>query len=265
MLLKNKHAVIYGGGGVIGSAVAIAFAQEGAKVFLTGKTLQPLETVAEKIKNAGGEVEIAVVDALDEQAIEDHLKDIYDRTGHIDIHLNVIGVVHLQGVPLAEMSLKDFYHPVHTYITTNFLTTTAVARYMIKNRSGVILTITTQGGKLADGVAGGFGISNAAVESLTLNLAGELGQYGIRAVGLRSDAIPETVAKGSHAVQVFGHRAELMGITLNEMVPQMEKGGFLQRSATLEDFANTATFIASDKAKAITATVVNVTSGGFTG
>lgn len=263
MLLKNKHAVIYGGGGVIGGAVAMAFAAEGAKVFLTGRTLKPLEVVAKKIKDAGGEAEVAVVNALDQQAIEDHLKDIYDRTGHIDIHLNVIGVVHLQGVPLVEMSVEDFYHPIHTYITTNFLTTTAVARYMVKNNSGVLLTITTQGGLMADGVAGGFGISNAAVESLTLNLAGELGQYGIRAVGLRSDAIPQTVTNGSHTVQVFGHRAELMGITLAELLPEMEQGGFLKRSATLEDFANAAVFIASDKAKAITATILNVTSGAM--
>jgi NAD(P)-dependent dehydrogenase (short-subunit alcohol dehydrogenase family) len=135
---------------------------------------------------------------------------------------------------------------------------------MIKNRSGVILTITTPGGLLANGVAGGFGISNAAVESLTRNLAGELGEYGIRAISLRSDAIPETVAAGSHAVQVFGHRAELLGMTLDEMLSQMT-GGLLKRSPTLEDLANTAVFLASDKAKAITATVANITCGSIVG
>lgn len=265
MLLQNKHSVIYGAGGVIGSAVALAFAKEGAKVFLTGRTLKPLEAAAEKIKAAGGQAEVAVVDALDQQSVEDHLKKVYDKTGSIDIHFNAIGVVHLQGIPLVDLSAEDFNLPVHTYIATNFLTTTAVARYMIKNRSGVILTITTPGGLLANGVAGGFGVSNAAVESLTRNLAGELGPYNIRAIALRSDAIPETVAGGSHAKEVFGHRAELMGITLDEMLPQMGAGALLKRSPTLEDLANTAAFLASDKAKAITATIANITCGSIVG
>lgn len=265
MILQNKHAVIYGGGGVIGSAVALAFAKEGAKVFLAGKTLSSLEAAAKRIKDAGGDAEIAVVDALDKQAIEDHLQQVYAKTGSIDIHFNAVGVVHLQGIPLVEMSTEDFNHPVHTYVTTNFLTTTAAARYMIRNRSGVILTITTPGGLMANGVAGGFGVSNAAVESLTRNLAGELGEYNIRAIALRSDAIPETVGKGSHAKQVFGHRAGLMGMTLDALLPHMGEGSLLKRSPTLEDLANTAAFLASDKAKAITATVANITCGSIVG
>ncbi|SIO49875.1 SDR family NAD(P)-dependent oxidoreductase [Chitinophaga niabensis] len=265
MILQNKHAVIYGGGGVIGSAVALAFAKEGAKVFLTGRTLPALEAAAKKIKDAGGDAEVAVVDALNQQSIEDHLAAVYAKTGSIDIHFNAIGVVHLQGIPLVEMSTEDFYHPVHTYVTTNFLTTTAVARYMIKNRSGVILTITTPGGLLANGVAGGFGVSNAAVESLTRNLAGELGAYNIRAIALRSDAIPETVDNGSHAIEVFGHRAELMGTTLKELTPHMGEGAILKRPPTLEDLGNTAAFLASDKAKAITATIANITCGSIVG
>jgi len=66
MLLENKNAVIYGGGGSIGGAVARAFAREGAKVFLAGRTLATIDAVAEEISASGGVAETAQVDALDE-------------------------------------------------------------------------------------------------------------------------------------------------------------------------------------------------------
>ena len=65
MLLENKNAVIYGGGGAIDGAVARAFAREGARTFLAGRTLEPLEAVAGEISTTGGVAETAQVDALD--------------------------------------------------------------------------------------------------------------------------------------------------------------------------------------------------------
>jgi 3-oxoacyl-[acyl-carrier protein] reductase len=71
MLLESENAVIYGAGGSIGSAVARTFAREGANVHLAGRTLEGLEEVAEQIRSAGGVVDTAQVDALDEMALED--------------------------------------------------------------------------------------------------------------------------------------------------------------------------------------------------
>jgi NADP-dependent 3-hydroxy acid dehydrogenase YdfG len=70
MLLQDKVAVIYGAGGAIGSAVARAFAGEGARLFLTGRQRAPVEAVAKDIVAAGGSAEAAEVDALDEQAVD---------------------------------------------------------------------------------------------------------------------------------------------------------------------------------------------------
>jgi NADP-dependent 3-hydroxy acid dehydrogenase YdfG len=72
MLLENKNAVVYGAGGAIGGAVARAFAREGARVFLTGRTMDKIDAVAGDISAAGGVVETAEVDALDERAVEEH-------------------------------------------------------------------------------------------------------------------------------------------------------------------------------------------------
>src|SRR6266496_5476312 len=103
MLLESKNAVIYGAGGAIGSTVALAFAREGAKVFLAGRTVAKLETVAKKISDAGGMAETAEVDALDEKAIEKHAHEVTQKAGSIDISFNVISIPHVQGTPLVDL------------------------------------------------------------------------------------------------------------------------------------------------------------------
>ncbi len=104
MLLTDKNAVIYGAGGRIGSAVARAFAREGANVFLAGRRQSTLDAVAEQIAVAGGTAEVAHVDALDPQAIEQHLDAIVKQAGRIDISFNAIWIRgDLQGTPLIQM------------------------------------------------------------------------------------------------------------------------------------------------------------------
>src|SRR5262249_60148458 len=92
MMLNNKVAVIYGAGGAIGSAVARAFARDGAKLFLTGLHLAPVEVVAKEVNSAGGSAEAAEVDALDEQAIDKHLQSGIDKVGRVDISFNAAGI-----------------------------------------------------------------------------------------------------------------------------------------------------------------------------
>src|SRR5579863_4527641 len=100
MLLENKRAVIYGAGGAIGSAVARAFAREGARVFLAGRTQATIEALAQEITQAGGMAEAAHVDALDEEAVEQHLGEVVRSAGRIDISFNAISIGYNQGDPL---------------------------------------------------------------------------------------------------------------------------------------------------------------------
>lgn len=139
MLLEGKHAVVYGGAGAIGSAVAQEFAREGATVYLAGRTLATLDAVAGRIRAAGGTPETAQVDALDASAVNAHSDAVAASAGSIDICLNVISHGDVQGTPLVEMPLADFERPVHNAVRTNFLTSTAAARHMINQRAGVIL------------------------------------------------------------------------------------------------------------------------------
>jgi 3-oxoacyl-[acyl-carrier protein] reductase len=158
MLLQNKNAVIYGGGGATAERSPVP-SHEGAKVFLGGRTLAKLDQVAREIFAAGGMAETAKVDALDEEAIAKHADAAAAKAGGIDIALNAVGILHVQGTPFAELSFKDYAHPITAYTRTHFLTAKAVARHMVKQGSGVILTLSTPGSRMSGHGFLGYGVT----------------------------------------------------------------------------------------------------------
>lgn len=261
MLLTHKTAVVYGAAGKLGSAVASAFSREGARVFLAGRTLTSVQRVADEIIATGGVAEAAEVDALDKAAIERHLDAVIARAGAPDIVLNAIGIRgDLQGTPLVDMTLENFTTPVLTGITTHFLTATAAARHMAMRGSGVILTLSASSAGLsgrdqAFHSTGGFGVACSAIESLSRTLAGQLGPKGIRVVCLRSDAIPET---WTWPVDSEKDRQEY-----DRFKTYMEQGTVLGRLPVLREVADAAVFAASDRASAMTGTIMNLTCGSI--
>src|SRR5918999_2626977 len=184
MLLENKNAVIYGAGGSIGGAVAREFSREGARVFLAGRTREKLEAVAREISAAGGLAEIAVVDALDERAVDEHARDVASEAGSIDVSFNLITRGDVQGIPLVEMTTEDFVRPITTGITTNFITARAAARHMIEQGSGTILALDSGSASGSPIMMGGTGPADAATDTFIRNLAAEAGPHGVRVVGI---------------------------------------------------------------------------------
>ena len=144
MMLKEKVAVIYGAGGAIGGAVARAFASEGADLFVTGRSLAPVDVVAKDIVAAGGSAASAEVDALDEREVDQHLQLVIDRAGRVDISFNAVGIPNatILGVPLAELDVEQFSLPITILTTSYFLTARLAARRMVPSGSGVIMTVT---------------------------------------------------------------------------------------------------------------------------
>jgi 3-oxoacyl-[acyl-carrier protein] reductase len=265
VLLENKTAVVYGGGGAIGGAAARAFAREGAQVHLAGRTPAKLEAVARDIRGGGGTAEAVQLDALDERAVREHADAVASRAGGIDVALNAVGIPHVQGTPFVELALDDYLHPITAYCRTNFVTAQAVARHMVANGSGVILTISTSGSRLA--IPGafyvGYGAACAAIEATTRILAAELGSGGVRVLCLMPDMIPEAGMRGSHSRGVFQPVAENLGLTIDEFLAAPADRSLLHRWPTLADIAEAAAFVASDRAAATTGTVVNLTAGSI--
>src|SRR5687768_16270017 len=157
MLLASKVAVIHGGGGSIGRAVARAFAREGARVFLAGRTEPPLERAATQVRAAGGKAETAVVDALDEKQVDAFVDGVVERAGRIDVSFNVIslGDVHER---LMEIPVDGFLQPIVTAMRTHFLTTRAAAKHMMRQGGGVILAFGGGGPQTLAGL-GGFKVA----------------------------------------------------------------------------------------------------------
>ena len=257
MLLENKTAVIYGAGGDIGSAVARAFAREGARLFLAGRTLAPLSAVAEEITRAGGKAEVAQVDALDEQAVEQHLGQVVQKAGGIDISFNAIGIGYVQGAPLIEMTLAEFTQPIADAMTTQFVTMTAAGRHMIRKGSGVILAITATPGRRFIPNTGNFGVACAAIENLCRQLAGELGPAGIRVICLRSAGSPDAPKLDNF----FRQLAELADVSREAFEAGLAERTLLKRLPRVTEVANAAVLMASDRASAMTGTVADVTCG----
>ncbi|MGE0238967.1 MAG: SDR family NAD(P)-dependent oxidoreductase [Parvibaculaceae bacterium] len=261
-MLANKTAIVYGGGGAIGGAVARAFAREGARIFLAGRTLSRLARVAADITREGGAVEVTEIDAFDEEAVKAHADLVAAKTGGIDIALNAIGLFHVQGTPFAELALDDYAFPIIAYAQAHFITAKAVAWHMAKRKSGVILTLSTPGGNLPGVGYIGFGVACAAIEGFSRLLACELAPSGIRVICLRPHALPQALAEGSHARAVFQPSADKAGTTVEAMLSGPAET-LLKRYPTLDEVASTAAFMASDKAGAMTGTVANLTCGAL--
>lgn len=260
MMLQNKMAVIYGAAGAMGGAVARAFALEGARVFLTGRHQAAVEAVAIDIVSAGGSAGAAEVDALDEQAVEKHLQSVIATAGHVDISFNAVGVPTEKtlGIPLIELEAEQFSLPLTAYTTSYFLTARLAARHMIPNKSGVIMTVTALHSRTGLPSVGGYGPAMAAKEALTRDLSVELAPHGIRVVGLRPQAIPET-----RTITDAYARARASGLSWEQWQALLASRTHPRRLMTLEEMANVAVFMASDKASGMTGTTVNLTMGSL--
>jgi NAD(P)-dependent dehydrogenase (short-subunit alcohol dehydrogenase family) len=246
-LLENKNAIIYGGGGHIGSGVARPFVREGATVFLVGRTEAKLEAVANEIVANGGRAYVAVVDALDERAVEEHARSVVDQAGSIDVSINLTTRGDVQGTRLLDMRVDDFLSPTANGLRSNFITARVTARHMVEHGSGAILMITSGSGEAWTPpevwAMGGTGPADAATESFMRYLAAEVGPRGVRAnclwtAGVVLENDPLGAAKDM-----------LAGMSM------------LRKRPTIQEFADTAAFVASDRGSGITASVINVNSG----
>ncbi len=260
-MLKDKVAVIYGAGGAVGGAVARAFAREEAELFLTGRNLASVEAVAEDVASAGGSARAAEVDALDEPAVDTHLQSVIDEAGRVDISFHAVGIpgTTILGVPLVELAVEQFSLPITTYATSYFLIARMAARRMIANKSGVIMTATTQHSRMGLPLSGGYGPAMAAEEALTRVLSAELAPQGIRVVGLRPQAMPET----GTLKEAFEARANVSGTTWEQFQALLASKTHTRRLMTLAEMADVAVFMASDKASGMTGTTVNLTMGSL--
>jgi NAD(P)-dependent dehydrogenase (short-subunit alcohol dehydrogenase family) len=254
MLLTGKTAIIYGAGG-LGAGVARTFAREGAHVFLAGRTRAPLEAVAAEIAAAGGRAEATVLDVLDERAVQEHADGVAARAGAVDISFNLTSREDRQGTPVVDMTVEELTRGPHTALTGQFITARAAARRMAERGSGVILAVTSGTARTPSPGMGNTGPADAAVEVLMRMLAVELGPQGVRVVGIHTAAVAETLTR-ERIAEVSGQDVDPAMVLRS--IAQITT---LRRAPSLAHVADTAAFLASDRAGDITGTIVNVSCG----
>ncbi len=258
-LLTHKRAVIFGAGGAVGTAVAKEFADQGATVFLSGRTLGTVEQVAEEIHKDGGVAYSAEVDALDARAVHAYLDRVAQEGGSIDILLNAMGPQakdYGNGTSTLELPFEQFLLPLTTLVPSQFITARSAARHMVRQHSGVILFVTAvpaRGTPNATAIGTAFG----AMEALLRCLAADLGPAGVRVVGIRSGAM-----LGTRTIeQSFENTARTLGVSKAQVVSIFEQGSLLKSSSTVADTARVAAFLASDGARTLTGAILNASSG----
>jgi NAD(P)-dependent dehydrogenase (short-subunit alcohol dehydrogenase family) len=260
-LLSGKAAVIYGGSGAIGAAVARVFVREGASVFLVGRTQQRLDKIAGDLAAAGGKVEIATLDVFDENAVTEHAREAAAKAGGIDVVVNATSTVHDQGTELSGLSQDAFMLPIDSFMRPLFITSKAVAPHIGTRRQGVILNLTAPAAKMT--VPGHLGhiVSCAAIEAFSRALAGELAPQNVRVLAVRPHAIADAPEAGSYTGAVFAPKAAAAGISVAQWLEGAAATTMLKRLPTLAEVAETIGFLASDRASSMTAAVANLTAG----
>lgn len=253
MVLSGKNAIIFGGGGSMGGAVARALAAEGATVLLAGPHATSLQQVADDIGQSGGRAEIRETDALDESSVAACIQDFMQRHTTLDIVFNAVETQDTQGIPLTDMKVADFVRPVTVAMQTQFLTSTLAARVMMQQHSGVILSLTATPGGVGYPLVGGFGPACCAVESFTRDLGSELGPHGIRVVNIRSAGSPDS--------RPFRQALEENGDFAGDFIRKLKDDTMLKRLPMMADIAGVAVFLASAQAACITGVTIDVTCG----
>ncbi|MCG6113998.1 MAG: SDR family oxidoreductase [Mesorhizobium sp.] len=259
MLLQNRNIVIFGGSGAIGTAVAEICLREGANVFLGARNRERLEAAADRLGAKHSRPEIFVVDALDPAQVASEV----ERLGldQIDAVLNATSFMHDQGSFIDQLDLETFMSPVQTFLTSLFNTTKAVVPHMGKTRQSVVLTLSTPAGRTATAGHLGYTVTCAGIEGFTRVLAAELGPRNIRALCLAPHAISDAPQAGSYTGELFAPKAHDMGLSVDKWLAGGAQSTMLGRLPTLEDVAETAAFLMSDRARSMTAAYVNLSAG----
>lgn len=257
MLLTGRTAIVYGASGAVGSAVARAFAREGAKVILSARRREPLDQVAMGIRESGGLVDVMTANATDPSAVQRHLDEVAQRHGPVNLMFNAVSWEDTQGQVLTDMPFDQFFTPIRLGLTTWFYTGTALAKHMAQHGGGTILGITANAGRQPFGGVGGFGVACAAVEHYLRQLAVENGPAQVRVCWVRSPGSPDAPGV-REAWQLYGAEK---GLSFEEVHREFSKDVPLRQVTPLAQVANAAVLLASDLAAGMTATVANATGG----
>ena len=260
MRLKNKVAIITGGGKGIGRTISIVFASEGAAVVMAARSLSHLEQTAEEIRSRNGKALAIQTDVANEEQVQQMVAKTLRELGQIDILVNNSGIIG-PVVSVVDMKLEAWNETLAINLTGTMLCSREVLRHMSPKRRGTIINIGSEGGRGGDGRAGrlmrsAYDCSKMGIIGLTETMAVEVGEYGIRV-----NAISPAAISGERGDIILKRKAEAMGISQGDLESKIVANYSLGRIVEESEVASVAVFLASNEASAITGQVIAVNCG----
>ena len=255
MKLENRVAIVTGGGGGIGRAIAIRFAGEGASVVLAGPTPEKIATVEREIRDAGGTALAVRTDVADEPGVEQMVSATLDKFGQIDILVNNAGIAGPTAL-IPNITREQWDHTFAINLTGAFLCAKHAMPHMIERQSGCIINITSIAGLQAYAFRSPYCASKWGMIGLTQTLAEEGGRYGVTA-----NAIAPGPVRGPRIERVIRNRAEEMKLPYEDVERQYVESTALKRMVEEDDIAAMALLLASDEGRNITGETLNISAG----
>ncbi|MEM9191474.1 MAG: SDR family oxidoreductase [Myxococcota bacterium] len=252
MMLKDKVVALYGAGGAVGTQASRVFGEQGAKVYAADRDATKIE--------AGHTADQANVDALSEEQVSAHLASVVRQSGRIDVVLNCVGsnpADYMHGHPAVELSLEQFMVAQGTSLATQFVTAKHAFPHMEKQKSGVVVFLTSTLAKVGSPHSAALTAAHAGAEGLVRSLAREWGPAGVRVLGVRSEAMPES----DLIKYTFGKMGDQLGLSFAEMQRHIEGLLAIPKLPSATDTAGVLAFAASDLAGHMTGTVLNQSNG----
>lgn len=243
-MLTGKIALVTGAGRGIGRAAAVRLAQQGAYVYLNyNGSKEAAEAAAAEIIQNGGRAEAVQCNVADFKACGDMIEMIIKKSGRLDILVNNAGITK-DGL-LMKMSEEDYDSVLDVNLKGTFHTIRHASRYLLKQRSGRIINITSVSGILGNAGQANYSASKAGIIGLTKSAARELASRGI---------LVNAIAPGYVQTEMTEHLPDKVKEQMLAQIP-------LGRAAKPEEIADVVLFLASDQSSYLTGQVISADGG----
>lgn len=255
MRLKDKVAIVTGGGLGIGKAIALDFAREGAIVALAAPNMSDLEDVANQIKSEGGKAVAICIDVTEEEQVSRMVSRTLEEFGRIDILVNNSGIAGPTS-DLVNLSLADWNQTLAVNLTGTMLCSREVLKVMIPCQSGNVVNISSAAALSGFTMRSPYCASKWGVIGLTLTTAAEVGIHSIRV-----NCISPGPVEGQRIHDVIRAKAEASGASYEAAYDIIASKMALRRFVTADEISAAAIYFASDESRGITGEVLNVNAG----
>jgi NAD(P)-dependent dehydrogenase (short-subunit alcohol dehydrogenase family) len=247
MRLKDRIAIVTGGGTGIGKAISLALASEGAAVVMAARNLSRLEEVAQDIKSRGGKAKAIQADISDHEQVKRMIAQTVKKFGHIDILVNNAARGTFNDADVVDMNLREWHDSLDINLTGMMLCCREALKHMIARKSGNVVNISSVAGMSGVPKESPYAASKWGVIGLTETLAIEAGRFGIRV---------NCISPGATRTQEFEDWVRVSagdaGISYEEMMSKITDNNALKRIAEPSEVAACVVFLASDDSSAMT-------------